>query len=150
MNFKLAWSNVWHSLCAPLFSWYSPLPLHKAAYSEMNEEKTPTLYYCGSISHSQCHQAATEGLPNKLEDKTGAEDDHSPGSSALLTRGQSCCTWTHQGLGYFNTGAVSSSRQGTGMNQVQDPSSESRQEMRPEVRLKTRMQQGQSTGQNNS
>lgn len=64
-----------------------------------------------------------------------------------LTKAQSCCTWTHQVLGYFNIRAVDSSRQGTGMNQVQGPSSESRQEMRPKVGLETRAQQGPSTGQ---
>lgn len=53
------------------------------------------------------------------------------------------------GLGNFKIGDVSSSRQGTGINQVQGPSTESRQEMRPEGVLETRIQQVASSREDN-
>lgn len=51
--------------------------------TQRGDEKTPSSYYCDSISHGQCHQAATAGLLNKLEDQMGAEGAHNTGSSTL-------------------------------------------------------------------
>lgn len=44
-------------------------------------EKTPFSYSCGSIVHSQCHQAATAELLNSLKNKAGAEDAPNTGKS---------------------------------------------------------------------
>lgn len=66
-------------------------------------ENITASYYCGS----QCHQAGTAGLLNKLGDKTGTQDAHSTDSRTFPSRGQLLLHLKTLGSGATSTGGLS-------------------------------------------